>query len=284
MNPIDLTVVTGPGTQPGEEDGAQLDFMPMPSAMETFTLPMLPEVEQTLALEAARKLLAQVQQGLAGFHRHQTPLEWDLLTLDAENLQLVDQVLGEGEVSIRVDGDVEILIQESVLAGLWRVKWLDRKGVVQRDRIEVAGVPTVVLGASEHSGSRELVVDDEVPPGVLNARSVMVELADQVGAYVPGDEPHVVNLTLLPQSPEDLAYLEQRLGQGGITILSRGYGNCRICSTGTSNLWWVQYFNSEDTMILNTIEVVDVPVAACASLEDIGDSAERLTEILEVYL
>jgi hydrogenase-1 operon protein HyaF len=123
-----------------------------------------------------------------------------------------------------------------------------------------------------------------IPPGVLNARSVMVELADQVAAYAPGSEPHVVNLTLLPQSPEDLEYLEQRLGQGGITILSRGYGNCRISSTGVSSLWWVQYFNSEDTMILNTIEVVDVPVAACASLEDIGDSAERLTEILEVYL
>ena len=36
---------------------------------------------------------------------------------------------------------------------------------------------------------------------------------------------------LLPHTEEDLAWLEQRLGQGATDILSRGYGNCRVRAT-----------------------------------------------------
>jgi hydrogenase-1 operon protein HyaF len=73
------------------------------------------------------------------------------------------------------------------------------------------------------------------------------------------------------------------LGGGPVTILSRGYGNCRITATATTNVWRVKYFNARDAMILNTIEVVDVPAVALASQDDIDDSAERLDEILQVY-
>jgi hydrogenase-1 operon protein HyaF len=38
-----------------------------------------------------------------------------------------------------------------------------------------------------------------------------------------------------------------------------------------------------DTIILDTLEVGDVPVSLCAADEDFQDSAERLGEILEAY-
>ena len=88
---------------------------------------------------------------------------------------------------------------------------------------------------------------------------------------------------LLPQTEQDLAFLDERLGKGSVTVLSRGYGNCRISSTNTRHVWWVQYFNSQDKNILNTLEVGSVPDVACAAPEDIRDSAARLDEILEVY-
>ncbi len=119
------------------------------------------------------------------------------------------------------------------------------------------------------------------PPGVHNAPPVLAELNDQIARWRPGDEPHVVNLTLLPQTPQDLAYLEASLGQGPVTVLSRGYGNCRVRATALRNLWWVQHFNSDDRMILNTLEVVDVPAAVLAAPEDLADSAQRLAEILD---
>ena len=99
----------------------------------------------------------------------------------------------------------------------------------------------------------------------------------------PGSEPHVINLTLLPVSDDDMQFLTESLGGGPVVILSRGYGNCRITSTSTRYTWWVQYFNSQDTLILNSIEISEVPEVACAAREDIQDSASRLAEILDVY-
>lgn len=50
-----------------------------------------------------------------------------------------------------------------------------------------------------------------------------------------------------------------------------------------AGVWRVEYFNSRDALILDTIEVVDVPAVALASGEDVEDSARRLEEILAVY-
>ena len=127
----------------------------------------------------------------------------------------------------------------------------------------------------------QLDLSDDPPEGVINAHPVLAELNDQAAAWRPGTTPHVINLTLLPQTEADLAYLDSKLGVGPISILSRGYGNCRIGATGLANCWWVRHYNSDERLILNTLEVVDVPAAALAAQGDMEDSAERLSEILE---
>ena len=63
-------------------------------------------------------------------------------------------------------------------------------------------------------------------------------------------------------------------------MISRGFGNCRISSTLARDVWRVQYFNSMNTLILNTIEVVDVPEVALAADEDLCDSRARLAELI----
>ncbi len=45
----------------------------------------------------------------------------------------------------------------------------------------------------------------------------------------------------------------------------------------------MQFFNSMDTIILDTLEVGGVPTVAIAADEDFEDSAERLIEIREAY-
>ena len=57
-------------------------------------------------------------------------------------------------------------------------------------------------------------------------------------------------------------------------------GNCRISSTRVPNTWRVVYYNSQDAMILNSIEVVDMPEVACAAPEDLVDSEQRLREVM----
>lgn len=67
-------------------------------------------------------------------------------------------------------------------------------------------------------------------------------------------------------------------------MLSRGYGSCRIASTATPGIWRVQYFNSTDQLILDTLEVTTIPQVACAAQEDVEDSSERLREIRAVLI
>jgi hydrogenase-1 operon protein HyaF len=91
----------------------------------------------------------------------------------------------------------------------------------------------------------------------------------------------VVNLSLLPLSPQDLTHLDAALGNGRVVVLSRGYGNCRVRSTRVPHTWRVVYYNSQDAVILNAIEVGGVPDVCCAAREDLADSAERLHEVLQ---
>jgi hydrogenase-1 operon protein HyaF len=285
MGYYELPAVTvGVGTQPAEADGAEMNYQAMPEGMATFSMPEIPEPEVVADLLAARQLLDDVQSALADYRAGDPPSLFELGGLDAANLALVDQLLGEGEVSIVVSGQAQIRIQESVLAGLWRVRYLDGAGTLLRDTLEVADIPGLVRQATFATAAEQLVLPDApLPEGVQNAPPLVAELDEKSLACRPGSQPHVINLTLLPQTEQDLAFLDRLLGAGSVTILSRGYGNCRITSTATRYVWWVQYFNSQDANILNTLEVTDVPAVACAAPEDIADSAQRLGEILEVY-
>jgi hydrogenase-1 operon protein HyaF len=75
--------------------------------------------------------------------------------------------------------------------------------------------------------------------------------------------------------------LDAVLPVGPVALISRGFGNCRITSTLARDVWRVQYFNSMNTLILNTIEIVEAPEAALAAAEDLADSTTRLAELVE---
>jgi len=260
-----------------------LDY-PMPSGMTTYSMPEIPEPDEIDGVGNAIALLDLMQKELAGYRTEQPAVVLSLEGLDDRNRDMINQVLGNGEVSMKYHGAVDARIQESVLAGVWRVQYLNASGDVQRDVIEIAGIPGLVKQASFGDAAGELVFSHaDIPDTVYNAAPLLTEINDKLQEYRPDSLPHVINLSLLPHTSEDIDFLSTRLGSGPVVILSRGYGNCRITSTATRNVWWVQYFNSQETLILNTIEISDVPDVACAAQEDIGDSAQRLMEILGVY-
>lgn len=264
----------GPGSH-GEDD--QLDYLPMPREMHTFQSPLLPEPEDIEGHPAALALLAQLQLALDSYRIGEPTQIISLDKLPAADLQLLQQILGEGEVALQVGGAQPLRIQETVLAGVW---W------VQADSqwLEVADIPVRVR--SDAFAEARWPTLGELPADLLNAGPVLVELLDvaQRRAGQPAAMAHVINLSLLPFSPEDHGFLGAQLGDGLVTILSRGYGNCRITSTATPGIWRVQYFNSTDKLILDTLEVTAMPQVACAAQEDIEDSAERLREIREVLV
>ncbi len=288
--PIPL-VALGPGTHTEDES---LDYMPMPKDMTTYRPPVLPEPEELAGLDQARSALQQVLALLERGAEGGAPGMVRLGQLAPRDFQIINQVLGEGEASAIVQlgaGNLEVRVQESVFAGVWRLMtWRRGEGpdepvlVLVDDAIEVGPVPSLFSAiAAEDVWTTPPEWRGELPPNVQNAPLLVDEIRDQVAQWRPGQVPHVVNLTLLPVSPEDIGFLDHQLGTGRVLMLSRGYGNCRISNTRLPNCWRVVYYNSMDKVILNTVEVVDMPEVAMAAPEDLRDSHDRLREVM-VYL
>ena len=178
------------------------------------------------------------------------------------------------------EGGRELQVQEAVFAGVWRVVATEG-GRVVADHIELGAVPEALrLAAREDVEPAMPRWQGALPPNVQNAPALLAEIEDQWRAWKPGQPAHVVNLTLLPMSQEDIGFMDHHLGTGRVLILSRGYGNCRITNTRVPNTWRVDYYNSQDVVILNTVEVTALPEVAMAAKEDLEDSFERLTEVL----
>jgi hydrogenase-1 operon protein HyaF len=273
--------LTDPGSQASDEEG-DFAFMEMPKGMRAYSMPETMEAEDAKLYAPALQKLRAVLDSLKAKPAAGASITVDLSDLDAANRGFIDQTLGEGEVSIIAGAAIQA--QESVLAGVWRVHEVGGDGALIGDVIEVGEFPQSVLKLAQDTSREGLRPVEEAASGdLMNAPALAAELADKLGSLSPAAPEHVINLTLLPVSDGDLAYLETRLGHGAVTILSRGYGNCRISSTGVRNAWWVRYFNSREALILNTIEVTRLPAVACAAEQDLEDSAERLAEILELY-
>jgi hydrogenase-1 operon protein HyaF len=285
MKDFPLPVVSsfvGPGSQLEDET---LEYLPMPQGMETFHAPVLSEPEAFVGREAAHRALREALAQLDLVRHGAGHLGVDLSALSPADLALVNQVLGEGEVSAVVkdpdDGAYELRVQESVFAGVWRVV-CTAGGVLRSDTIELGPIPQALKAAAREDVSPTVPRwQGALPPNVQNAPSLLAEIEDQWKVWRPGQPAHVVNLTLLPMSVEDIGFLDHHLGTGRVLILSRGYGNCRITNTRMPNCWRVVYYNSQDAVILNTVEISELPDVAQAAQEDLDDSHERLAEVLE---
>ncbi|MBI5321883.1 hydrogenase expression/formation protein [Bradyrhizobium sp.] len=195
--------------------------------------------------------------------------------------RLVADVLGEGEVAgvVALPNGSLAQIQESVLAGIWRVRL---ETDTSDEYIEVGAIPEIVKRAAADLTAEDIEIGTP-PEGAMNVLPVLAEVRERALAWRAGTRSQIINFTLLPMSPVDMSFLQETIRNGPIQLVSRGYGTCRVLATGIRNVWSVQFFNAMDTIILDTLEVGGVPTVAVAADEDFEDSAERLREIIEAY-
>jgi hydrogenase-1 operon protein HyaF len=246
-------------------------------------------VRQALATDqltpAAREIMdaivADLQRRAAGMDG--PPTRYSLRSLDEAGKAAIADILGEGDVWAKVGvGDRFWRVVESVLTGVWRLESSTADGSSE-ECIDVGPVPGPVLQAAAELPSATIDIPRQMPPGVMNAPSLLAELQDRSSKYRPGAENHVVNFTLLPLTDVDAEVLTQVLGQIPLVIRSGGYGSSRVFATGLRHVWAVQYVNGMGNVILDTLEVGGVPVSVLAAKEDFQDSAERLAEILQAF-
>ena len=115
MKPLAIPVrVIGPGSQPEEEE---LQYMDMQGGMNTFRMPMVPERVAAEALWEAHDVLAEFLDALTPWDpaAGEPGPRLDVSGLTPAALAITNQMLGEGEVSILVNGVHPIRIQDIFL-------------------------------------------------------------------------------------------------------------------------------------------------------------------------
>lgn len=260
-----------------------LAYMPMPREMNTFEMPRLPEP----GAGADADDVAAARDVLDAFLVHMR--RWlddggdlpalDLVGLPAGVMRVLNETLGEGEVSATVEAGHEIRVQETVFSGVWRQQHIQGTRLLH-DYLLAAPIPPVVATLAAERAAPQLR-SLPLPAGAMNVPALVSELQEAMDRSGAGTPSHVINLTLLPLSPEDAAHLDILLDGGSVVVLSRGFGNCRISSTAARNVWRVQYFNNMQTLILNTIEVIPMPEVALAAREDLLETHGRLADLVQ---
>jgi hydrogenase-1 operon protein HyaF len=267
------------------------EYLPMPHDMAVFSAPRIPEeTDQTLLLAVAQRLRSVLAAMQATDFAYATDVQEDLCGWPADERALAGDLLGFGEVSAyALQEGICWRVQETAFPGLWRVLALagndphDKAAPLLEDFLQAGAIPPVLADTMRASGLTTIPPPD-FPADVMNAPSLVHEITMRARNWQEGSRTEILNFTLLPVTGADLEVLYGWLGHREVSILSRGYGNCRLSSTFLNNVWWVQYFNSMDTLILNTLEITAMPEAALAAREDYEDTLARLDAYLQTLI
>ena len=198
-------------------------------------LATLDRAELAKSCPNAVALLSRIADAIEGQKSDAPTQLFRLANLNDLESKLVTDVLGEGEVAGVValpDGSLA-QIQESVLAGIWRVR-LETDAT--SEYIEIGTIPEIVRRAAADLTSADFEIG-QVPEGAMNVLPVLAEIRERAQAWRPGIRSQIINFTLLPMSPVDMSFLQDTIRNGPIQLVSRGYGTCRVLSTGIRNVW-----------------------------------------------
>ncbi|WP_321574943.1 hydrogenase expression/formation protein [Paraburkholderia franconis] len=219
------------------------------------------------------------------------PLVFRVSTLGADAHRLLAQIMGEGEVSAQVvssrgaraDAGALVRIQECRYPGIWRVIVDSANGVRIDDRIEIGAIPAAILNEARHSGTTQGTIPDTSGHNLTNAPFIASEIVAAQARAVSwhGAGSHVINFSLLPVTPADVAWLDNMLGAGTVGIFSTGYGKCTVIATTWRHVWRVRYFDGSNKVLLDTLDIALIPEMVIASAEDLMDSLRHLREIVK---
>ncbi len=237
---------------------------------------------------AVHAALGKIADALAAAAARGVGWRYRLDGLSEEQRAVLLDALGEGEVSVVIAGGAPdegvAHMAETILPGVWVGRAEDVDGAVKVHWVEVGDAPRALRETALTRPRADLAIEAlTAPHGAMNVMAVLAEIRERAQAWTPGTPNHVLNFTLFPMTEADTAFLAKVLGETGVRIASGGYGAARVVMTALRHVWGVQYLNGMGTVILDTVEVGDIPASVLASREDFEDSAMRLNDIREAY-
>ncbi len=246
----------------------------------TFFAPGSPEPAPAIDLRPALSALAtRAEAAAAG--RPQDVLALDGWDAPARTRLL--ELLGTGDVAVDLGGSPDVRVVEASLPGVWQTWVADAPdGAARLAAVDVAPLPAR-LRAALAAATQDAAPDAQVPATASGMLApLLAEIADWLPEVRRGHPGHGISLSRLPLPPNDMVELARRLGRGPATAVSRGHGSTRVTAMGTRYVWWVQHYNADDDLLVNALEITAWPSGLAVPWEDLGDSAARLAELVEL--
>lgn len=315
------TILSSSGYAPKKVTGRKPKLFKLPVSNDTFLYPDAPYLRDKNAIKDGLSLLKNIHHALLMFNEESKYNQFDLGALNTLSREFIDEIFETGDIKATVQlnsGDINhIEVHQSVMAGVWRIKHFNHLGKVGADYLEIATFPSAILSKcyalknkesfdksfelpSRNRSRKPSCESPEKPSqekfGQTLSLDIILQNSDSFDKYAliaelnqrgeqfsASDEPFVINLTASCINDDELTSLEAQLDIGEVTMLSTVYGNCMINATSCMNTWWIKYFDAYDRVILNTLEVVDIPSIAKASYKDISFSGLKLKSLLAHY-
>lgn len=112
--------------------------------------------------------------------------------------------------------------------------------------------------------------------GPASAGAVLREIESLLHSLVEKDEGGSIDLRGLPLTEEDLAYMEEFLGQGEVYAEIDAMGLTQVQETGVTGVWWVTHHNTEEEVIGEFIEVTYCPEILMAPADDVKEAWQAM--------
>ena len=114
-------------------------------------------------------------------------------------------------------------------------------------------------------------------PGLTgNAPPLLREVVELVSRLLESGEPSAIDLSALPLTPADLEWLQEKLGEGEISVTLQANGASTLNETACPGVWWVTHHNEHGAVTSQFIEVAFVPELVKAHPRDVAIGQESL--------
>jgi hydrogenase-1 operon protein HyaF len=118
----------------------------------------------------------------------------------------------------------------------------------------------------------------------MNAPFLLDEIALALDQLRTQGERRILYLSQFPLSEADVSYMQEFLGRGPATITLGGVNQTIWRESGTPGVWWGEYYEGPQKLLLRTIEIAEIPELAVTPRGDIDRGVEELRKKLpEAY-
>ena len=113
-----------------------------------------------------------------------------------------------------------------------------------------------------------------------NARALLRELENHLQHLIETGETARIDLGALPLNSAGYELLEQVLGHGEVIASVDSLGVSEISDTTIPGIWRIEYYNSEEVLMAEFIEVTRCPELLQTPLGEIRDGLSKLHEAM----